>query len=727
MIMNVLKGAVKGAVAGAMVGGPYGAVAGAIVGGAVGNEKINKMVDDATGKTAEQKKAKALAEAQKKLEAELASGKMPKAEYDEIQEQINQLKNRPVNSFMKDATKIGDAKEVEAAIINEIKNVAGVEVEVPTIASAQMSEEQLAQFQDKAVSLAQAARQQAAQIQASDAAKAAQLTQIADNMEAQLALSVRMDASSFADYLKAEAIEAGASPEIDLNSIITADASSYAQIGADAGQKQLLSQVAQAEAASLQPTMIQYEQEAVAAREAARQIGVTNLQQLAEKAQTGFTNDQELQVYNRATQQAQQQIASTVASNRGEYNPALVREAIRQQAAVGQEAVGQSSERILTEEQRRQEALAGIAASSQQLGLGETELAQRERMQQAQFQQQAGLQTSAQFQQAMLEQARLQQQGIQTAGSQQFDAASQQAQFQQQAQLANQQSANQFLLERARLEQQAAQGNQQAALQLSQMQGDYNQQMMLEQARMNQQQQLANQQIQSQYGQQALDFNQAALMQNLANQQAGYQTGAAYQQQANMANQQAYNQFMLEQAKLNQQQNQVNQSAQLQAQAQKIQNEQWAANQRGVMAQSRVDDALKATSIKAGISQGNQQNALMQQQLKNQQQGALIGAGSTIGAAAIMASDARVKEDIKPLDGKDLNEFFNAVKPQSYKYKEEKWGAGEYPGFMIQDIENTKIGQMITDELEDGTKVYNKDKLLGVLLAEAARKNKRRK
>lgn len=100
----------------------------------------------------------------------------------------------------------------------------------------------------------------------------------------------------------------------------------------------------------------------------------------------------------------------------------------------------------------------------------------------------------------------------------------------------------------------------------------------------------------------------------------------------------------------------------------------------------------------------------------------LGGMGAMFGA-----SDERAKDSIEDIKGKDLNEFFKAIKPKKYKYTEpEKPGRqpGERLGFMIQDIQKTKLGKKIVRQHEDGTLMYDKDNLQGILIAELSRRAK---
>lgn len=112
-------------------------------------------------------------------------------------------------------------------------------------------------------------------------------------------------------------------------------------------------------------------------------------------------------------------------------------------------------------------------------------------------------------------------------------------------------------------------------------------------------------------------------------------------------------------------------------------------------------------SAAAGIAKENQQNQML---------GQLIGAG---GMAAMAFSDKRVKKNIKPINKKDLKEFRAKVKPYIFEYKDKKHGKGKWAGVMAQDLEKTKIGREIVEEV-DGVKMINIPKIASLSLAALA-------
>lgn len=104
----------------------------------------------------------------------------------------------------------------------------------------------------------------------------------------------------------------------------------------------------------------------------------------------------------------------------------------------------------------------------------------------------------------------------------------------------------------------------------------------------------------------------------------------------------------------------------------------------------------------------------------NRRAGLLNGylqAGSQVGTAAILASDERLKTNIKPIDPQDLEEFKKTIKPYMWNYIDEKHGKGDWFGVMVQDLEKSKIGKTLIFEGDDGFKKINLIKLASLFLA----------
>jgi hypothetical protein len=98
----------------------------------------------------------------------------------------------------------------------------------------------------------------------------------------------------------------------------------------------------------------------------------------------------------------------------------------------------------------------------------------------------------------------------------------------------------------------------------------------------------------------------------------------------------------------------------------------------------------------------------------------MLGGLTTLGAAGIgTMSDRRTKRDIADLSRDDITEFLRAVKPKSFKYKP-KYANGDdgtKVGMLMQDVEGTKVGDMISRDGPDGMKAYDPQALQGVMLA----------
>jgi hypothetical protein len=140
--------------------------------------------------------------------------------------------------------------------------------------------------------------------------------------------------------------------------------------------------------------------------------------------------------------------------------------------------------------------------------------------------------------------------------------------------------------------------------------------------------------------------------------------------------------------------------------------------------QTMFDNQTKKTGMQQGAlgSQADYYTTMGDRKKKEaaETMGAVVKGGTALGGAALsagaLASDERVKEDIAEVSNADVEEFFNAVNPKSFQYKLNEYGEGEKVGFMIQDIENTKLGKKIVREI-DGVKYYDKQGLDGILLS----------
>lgn len=99
-------------------------------------------------------------------------------------------------------------------------------------------------------------------------------------------------------------------------------------------------------------------------------------------------------------------------------------------------------------------------------------------------------------------------------------------------------------------------------------------------------------------------------------------------------------------------------------------------------------------------------------------------------AGSVTKSDRRSKTNISSVSDKELDEFLSKVKPKMYDYKEPETSGtlgGKRVGFMLQDVQDTKLGKAITRKAPDGSLMYDKDNLNSIILAGLARDQQRRK
>ncbi len=135
---------------------------------------------------------------------------------------------------------------------------------------------------------------------------------------------------------------------------------------------------------------------------------------------------------------------------------------------------------------------------------------------------------------------------------------------------------------------------------------------------------------------------------------------------------------------------------------------------------TQYDAKTQKISGMAGANQGIAQAQTAAGDRDAQKHGAVIGGLATIGGGALAASDERKKEDIEELSSEEIRDFLKAVNPKKYKYKNPDTpttAPGERAGFMLQDVQGTELGNMITEKLPDQSLAYDKDNLQGVMLA----------
>ena len=109
---------------------------------------------------------------------------------------------------------------------------------------------------------------------------------------------------------------------------------------------------------------------------------------------------------------------------------------------------------------------------------------------------------------------------------------------------------------------------------------------------------------------------------------------------------------------------------------------------------------------------------------RRQREGAMLGALGSLGGAAIMASDERLKTDISRGDD-DIDAMLDNLRPYRYRYRDEaRFGAGPRLGIMAQDLERSEAGRMAVVDEPDG-KGVDVHRALSAALASAARLNAR--
>lgn len=136
--------------------------------------------------------------------------------------------------------------------------------------------------------------------------------------------------------------------------------------------------------------------------------------------------------------------------------------------------------------------------------------------------------------------------------------------------------------------------------------------------------------------------------------------------------------------------------------------------------QNQANIAQGKANAQVGMANDWQQNAAQ----KSAKDGQIINGIAGLGAAGLMASDKRVKKEIKSINPKDIEEFMLAVKPKSFKYK----GSDEKKqGFIMQDILDTKIGKEIARQDNTGVLGFDPQSLQGVMLAAISELSKEKK
>lgn len=93
---------------------------------------------------------------------------------------------------------------------------------------------------------------------------------------------------------------------------------------------------------------------------------------------------------------------------------------------------------------------------------------------------------------------------------------------------------------------------------------------------------------------------------------------------------------------------------------------------------------------------------------------------SAVTIMAYIASDERLKTDIEEITDGDVDEFFDAFTPKSFRYKHPEdphQSAGEKVGMMAQDVRDTKLGKKLFSDREDGMSILDPQVLMGIMMA----------
>lgn len=203
-------------------------------------------------------------------------------------------------------------------------------------------------------------------------------------------------------------------------------------------------------------------------------------------------------------------------------------------------------------------------------------------------------------------------------------------------------------------------------------------------------------------------------------QSAQFQAGL--QQQANMSNQGATNQFALANQQAQQQaiQNQ-NAASQFYASGLSGLDQQQTQNAMGYQ-NAALQNAQYNNSINSGVASANTAAGA---QFANTLYQGISNAGATAAGLATK-SDERAKTNIdRGGVGHDMDAFLGSLDPASWDYRNPQDGQGRHYGVMAQSTEKTDVGRSFTFEGEDGHKMLDMRKAGAVALAALAHLHRR--
>lgn len=146
----------------------------------------------------------------------------------------------------------------------------------------------------------------------------------------------------------------------------------------------------------------------------------------------------------------------------------------------------------------------------------------------------------------------------------------------------------------------------------------------------------------------------------------------------------------------------------------------YATNYGSQVSQSNI--ANQQGNVSAALQ--NYGYGLQQQAQNNQMLGGLLSGAATLGGAALIASDEKLKDNVKNADS-DADDMVDKLDAKSYSYKEDP-EKKEHMGILAQDLEKSPMGKAIVVETPEGKHVDAK-KALSAVLAVQSVLNKRLK
>lgn len=167
------------------------------------------------------------------------------------------------------------------------------------------------------------------------------------------------------------------------------------------------------------------------------------------------------------------------------------------------------------------------------------------------------------------------------------------------------------------------------------------------------------------------------------------------------------------------------QNAQLGQQAQ-IENMRAQLAQTGMNDQQQIAAMAQMLGWDQARSAAELQKIQIKQGGKDNRNAQLLQAAGTAATIAAIASDERLKKDVKDARH-EVDEMMMQLKPRSYRYKDEgKWGDGERLGIMAQDLGRSKMGALTMTKVDEkGHMGFDLGKAASAALASVARLDER--